>query len=131
MKDAVDEFHMKTLEQRVERFETGLANLRDTINGDAQRYAGIATRVDRMVDQLDDLQKRFEAWKTAGNEMGKDVSDLQEVLEGHGTLLALQKDFNAHFIKTLQAHTEMLKGIAAAVGHPLPQTPTGAAPTSH
>jgi hypothetical protein len=51
-----------------------------------QRWEGQKVRIDRILGTCDDLLKRFEAWKTVGNEMGRDVVALQKVVNTHTTM---------------------------------------------
>lgn len=58
------------LERRIEQLEEALRMTRGMVEGSR-------VRVDRLLSTIDDLLKRFEAWKEIGNEMGETVKAMQ------------------------------------------------------
>lgn len=90
------------LEKRVLAIELRLTN-------HAGMIEGTKVRIERMLGTLDDLLKRFEAWKQIGNEMGETVKALQERGVQHDELWAQQQRANELVDKFMEETEAMLK----------------------
>jgi len=71
-----------------------------------ERWEGQKIRIDRILGTCDDLLKRFEAWKTVGNEMGETVNNHQAMLKD---LTEVAQSLN----ERLDVHREMLDALVA------------------
>jgi hypothetical protein len=49
----------------------------------SERWRGMGERIERTQGSVEDLLKRFEAWKVTGNELGQQVDDHHKVLNIH------------------------------------------------
>lgn len=97
----------KTQEQKLVQIEEELLRLRARIQDVAENFGGQKLRIDRQVGTMDDLLKRFEAWKSIGNEMGEELKVLTntvvpigdrvqthaEILTVHTNNIRIFKDF--------------------------------------
>jgi hypothetical protein len=79
----------------LDAFEKRLDQLEDTLRLTRGMVEGQHIRIDRMLGTLDDLLKRFEAWKQIGNEMGELVKTLQDREQVNEKMWEHQSEANA------------------------------------
>lgn len=111
-------------------------NLRDhkrqveqVLRDSEDRWSGLGFRIDQMTGTLADLQMRFEAWKSVGNQMGETVNLMKEAVNSQGELMTLHQDhlvkqraFNNEFTSFAATTRELLGAIRAAIGVAEPST---------
>jgi uncharacterized coiled-coil DUF342 family protein len=96
----VEELH--ALERRIDQLEEALRMTRGTVEG-------TKVRIDRLLGTIDDLLKRFEAWKEIGNEMGETVEAMQAVQGNHEGLWEQQQKANKLVERFMEETEAMLK----------------------
>jgi chromosome segregation ATPase len=94
------------VERKLQQIQEEQLRLSTRLQDSHERWEGQKTRIDRILGTCDDLLKRFEAWKTVGNEMGETVNNHQAVLQAHTELF---KSLN----ERLELHRAMLDALAA------------------
>jgi len=113
------ETEIADLRQRLELVESTLAahrlkssneleRMSTRLQESHERWEGQKVRIDRILGTCDDLLKRFEAWKTVGNEMGEQVNDHAKVINTHTRMFdAAVERFEGHADR-LDGHDERL-----------------------
>src|SRR5262245_60788410 len=99
---------VRGLKERSEKIERELARLDVRMQDIAEIWRGVKYRIDRQTGTLDDLLRRFEAWKTVGNELGEQVNAHEQRLERHSKM-------HESALKALQDVKQVLTEIKGAV----------------
>jgi hypothetical protein len=122
------ETELESLKQRVELLESQVEVQRRKTSGELERmstrlqesherWEGQKVRIDRILGTCDDLLKRFEAWKTVGNEMGQDVITLQEDSASMMTLLNTHTRMFDNAVERMDEHDERLERHRQMLAH--------------
>ena len=105
----------KKIDGELERLEARIIEIHDI-------WRGVKHRVDRQVGTMDDLLKRFEAWKTIGNNMQEQLKAIADALAAQGDSNNASQALFANHSEQLKllslglaAHTEVLKELQAAI----------------
>jgi len=113
------ETEIADLRQRLELVESTLAGHRlkssnelermsTRLQESHERWEGQKVRIDRILGTCDDLLKRFEAWKTVGNEMGEQVNDHAKVINTHTRMFDNAVERLDEHDERLERHYQML-----------------------
>ena len=97
------------LEQRINALEGRVTNMEIEVALAKGTAEGQRVRIDRLLGGIDDLQKRFEAWKAVGNEMGATVAALQQRGETYDEMWQRQQQANFVVTEFMGATSDMLK----------------------
>lgn len=76
------------------------------------RTEGMRVRIDRIVGTTEDLLKRFEAWKSVGNEMGQDVMQLMDQVKTGEAMWVQQQRANLTMSSFMETTSGILKQLA-------------------
>jgi len=125
------ETEIADLRQRLELVESTLAahrlkssneleRMSTRLQESHERWEGQKVRIDRILGTCDDLLKRFEAWKTVGNEMGEtvnrqgeDIGSCMTLLNTHTRMFDQTVEVTDALNARMDTHREMLETFSA------------------
>lgn len=100
LRSTLSDHHRKSSDDS-QRLSEELQGLRENFNGQK-------TRIDRQVGTMDDLLKRFEAWKTVGNEMGEELKVQTNTVVALGEIVKVHAEVQAVHAKNITVVKDFL-----------------------